>query len=318
MDTETKMKGKKKDTKRSWAPPSCVHIQTLTPNVKTHKNGRCTLTLAIHTLYSKVQLPIPQRGNQPLDTGDGPPSFQGGHRQTARATSPGYGRALPEPERPRPPLPDNPNNPRPHPETGPNEPDNQRHPRTKQSQPPSEFQSLPYEPPTPINTNMNFPKGPPPNGSQISNTNAMNPLPTEMKTHRHSMSQAHSHHFKHLLLHPTPTVHCTAMARQRPCSTSPQPPHASTTKQTLPSPGPTLVPSTRHHDGIILHAKQPPAGSMHLGQRPQQTHITATAMLIHGEQPTSSTITANPNAGDSTCKKRQGRTGRMQQLCRFY
>ncbi|MEQ2251192.1 hypothetical protein ILYODFUR_008370 [Ilyodon furcidens] len=105
-----------------------------------------SLTLPIHTLYSQVQVPIPQSGNQPPDSGGGPlPSGV----KTGRLPQhqPRLVRAPPEPERPiaRHTL-------QPHPPMSPfpirrgghkrkkglpgsNQPVNQSRSRTKQSQP---------------------------------------------------------------------------------------------------------------------------------------------------------------------------------------
>ncbi|MED6236953.1 hypothetical protein ATANTOWER_016732, partial [Ataeniobius toweri] len=49
---------------------------------------------------------------------------------------------------------------------GPNEPTNQSHSRTKQYQPPNEFQSYLMSFPPPMNPNINFPTGPPPTRTQ--------------------------------------------------------------------------------------------------------------------------------------------------------
>ncbi|MEQ2286043.1 hypothetical protein AMECASPLE_038187 [Ameca splendens] len=80
---------------------------------------------------------------------------------------------------PRPPTPTPvPNDHHPHPEKGPrakegstwSKPANQSNNRMKQSQPPNEFCSQPYEPSTPLNPNMNFPTVPSPTRTPISNT----------------------------------------------------------------------------------------------------------------------------------------------------
>ncbi|MEQ2278829.1 hypothetical protein AMECASPLE_003214 [Ameca splendens] len=156
------------------------NTHTHIPNVRqTTMDVVPLLTLPIHTLYSQVQVPIPHRGNQPQDPGGGPLPSGGGDRQTAPApaqTSAGTAQTRATPVQTPTPCPNPiPSDPHPHPERGHVQKkgstwSKQARHRMKQSQPPEDSDLNPMSPPPPMNPNMNFPTGPPPTRTKITNT----------------------------------------------------------------------------------------------------------------------------------------------------
>ncbi|MED6291864.1 hypothetical protein CHARACLAT_028005, partial [Characodon lateralis] len=94
----------------------------------------------------------------------------------------------------------------------------------------------------------------------------------------------------------------TAMARQGPRATPPQPLITGATEQTPPGTAPTTEPPTPHQDGTNTPGHRSPASSKHLALASPTTppattqthHITATAAIALGETLYSSLSRATP------------------------
>ncbi|KAK5606757.1 hypothetical protein CRENBAI_016102 [Crenichthys baileyi] len=222
-----------------------------------------SLTLSMHTLYSKVRAPAAPRGNQPPDQGGGPLPSRGRDRQTG----PDQGGLGPRPE----PSPHQP------PSTSgegamykrgvhmaQTSSPTRAAPGRSSPDPPTSSDPDPMSLPPPVSPNMNLAQGHPQQGHRY-RTHVPEPKRHESPPHRGTPPQVNSIAERPMRSYPpsasstyspalstpaapsSPTTQCAATARQGPRATPPPPTGA--TGQTPPSTAPTTGPPTPQHDG---------------------------------------------------------------------